>query len=85
MGALIILALVLFFPLLALFAWLVFSSLRGESARASFAGISINPRNPSFGRIYTRGLSSGAGHAGWEQIEMEAMFEAGMESEESDL
>ncbi|KAK8162104.1 hypothetical protein IWX90DRAFT_488591 [Phyllosticta citrichinensis] len=85
MGILIILALVLFFPLLALFAWLVFSSLIGESVRASFAGISINPRNLSFGRGYSRGLSSGAGHAGWEQIEMEAMYEAGIESEDSDL
>ena len=36
--------------------------------------MSVNPRHGSYGRGYARGLGSGAGSAGWEQIEMEDMM-----------
>ncbi|CAN9307038.1 unnamed protein product [Alternaria alternata] len=46
-----------------------------------FAGVTFNPRNASFGRNYTRGFGSGAGSAGWEQIEMEDMLGEDSDSE----
>ncbi|KAF1993373.1 hypothetical protein P154DRAFT_450384 [Amniculicola lignicola CBS 123094] len=46
----------------------------GDRFRARISGISLNPRYTSFGRSYARGLGSGAGSGGWEQIEMEDMM-----------
>lgn len=51
------------------------SSCLGDSFRASIAGVSLNPRHADFGRSYARGLGSGTGQAGWEQIEMEEMLD----------
>ncbi|KAF2459242.1 hypothetical protein BDY21DRAFT_268261, partial [Lineolata rhizophorae] len=46
----------------------------GDSFRARFSGVTLDPRPTSFGRYYARGLGSGVGQAGWEQIEMEDML-----------
>ncbi|KAF2188083.1 hypothetical protein K469DRAFT_464568, partial [Zopfia rhizophila CBS 207.26] len=46
----------------------------GHRFRARFSSITFNPHHSSYGRSYARGLGSGAGTAGWEQIEMEDMF-----------
>jgi hypothetical protein len=70
MNVLVLLSLLLFIPFLM---FLVF--------RARFAGVTFNPRNASFGRNYTRGFGSGAGSAGWEQIEMEDMLGEDSDSE----
>ena len=60
--------------LLFLSAFLVASLCVGDGFRARIAGVTFNLRNASFGRNYRRGFGSGAGSAGWEQIEMEDML-----------
>jgi hypothetical protein len=81
MNILFLLSLLFLLPLLLFLAWLALSSCLGDRfrARVSAAGVPItfntfNPRNTSFGRSYARGMGSGAGQAGWEQIEMEDML-----------
>ena len=71
MNVLILLGLLFFFPFLAFLGFLALSSCLGDRFRARISGINFNPRHTSFGRSYARGLGSGAGSAGWEQIEME--------------
>ncbi|EKG13504.1 Glutamine amidotransferase type 1 [Macrophomina phaseolina MS6] len=71
----IILGLIFFLPLVLFIAWMALSSCLGDSFRASIAGVSLNPRHADFGRSYARGLGSGTGQAGWEQIEMEEMLD----------
>ncbi|OJD40683.1 glutamine amidotransferase type 1 [Diplodia corticola] len=75
MGIWIILGLIFFLPLVMFIAWMALSSCLGDSLRATIAGASMNPRQASFGRSYARGLGSGTGQAGWEQIEMEEMLD----------
>jgi hypothetical protein len=82
MNVFVLLTLLFFIPLLFFIAFLALSSCMGDGFRARFAGMSFNPRHASFGRNYTRGFGSGAGSAGWEQIEMEDML--GEDSEEED-
>jgi hypothetical protein len=76
MNVLLLLSLLFFIPIGLLVVFLALSSCMGDSFRASLAGIPVtfNPRNATFGRQYTRGFGSGAGSAGWEQIEMEDMM-----------
>lgn len=82
MNVLVLLSLLFFIPLLFWLVFLALSSCMGDQFRARVAGIPVtfNPRHASFGRQYTRGFGSGAGSAGWEQIEMEDML--GEDSEE---
>ncbi|KAF2143724.1 uncharacterized protein K452DRAFT_224199 [Aplosporella prunicola CBS 121167] len=75
MDVLILLVLVFFIPLVFFIAWLAVSSCLGDNFRARIAGVSVNSRHPSFGRSYARTLGSGAAQSGWEQIEMEDMFD----------
>lgn len=82
MNVLLLLSLLFFIPLVLLAVFLALSSCMGDSFRASVAGIPVTFRGASFGRQYTRGFGSGAGSAGWEQIEMEDML--GEDSEEED-
>ncbi|OCK80200.1 hypothetical protein K432DRAFT_382435 [Lepidopterella palustris CBS 459.81] len=82
MNVLVLLTLLLFLPLLLLVAFLALSSCLGDNFRARFSGITINAVHASYGRNYARGLGSGAGQAGWEQIEMENILHG---SEEDDL
>ena len=81
MNVLVLLSLLLFVPFLFCLAFLAASSCMGEGFRARIAGVTFNPRNASFGRNYTRGFGSGAGSAGWEQIEMEDMLGEDSDSE----
>ncbi|KAF2009964.1 hypothetical protein BU24DRAFT_467460 [Aaosphaeria arxii CBS 175.79] len=74
MKVLAILGFLLLFPILFFIAFLALSSCMGENFRARIAGMTFSPRNTSFGRFYARGMGSGAGQAGWEQIEMEDML-----------
>ena len=55
-------------------AWLTLSSCLGDGVRARIAGVTVTPRHGSYGRSYVRNMHSGAGQAGWEQIEMEDMM-----------
>ena len=82
MNVLVLLSLLFFIPLIFWLVFLALSSCMGDQFRARVAGIPVtfNPRHASFGRQYTRGFGSGAGSAGWEQIEMEDML--GEDSEE---
>jgi hypothetical protein len=84
MNVLVLLSLLFFIPLLFWVVFLALSSCMGDQFRARVAGIPVtfNPRHATFGRQYTRGLGSGAGNGGWEQIEMEDML--GEDSEEED-
>lgn len=84
MNVLILLGLLFFLPLLLWLVFLALSSCMGDRFRARVAGIPVtfNPRHATFGRQYTRGFGSGAGSAGWEQIEMEDML--GEDSEGKD-
>ncbi|RDI80520.1 hypothetical protein Vi05172_g9484 [Venturia inaequalis] len=61
-------------PLVLLLAWLVLSSCLGSSVRSRGSRSSIPGQQPSFGRNYAMGLSSGTGPGGWESIEMENML-----------
>ena len=81
MNVLALLSLLLFIPFLLFLAFLAASSCMGDGFRARVAGVTFNPRNASFGRNYTRGFGSGAGSAGWEQIEMEDMLGEDSESD----
>lgn len=74
MHVLLLLSLLLFFPFLLFLGFLAASSCMGDGFRARVSGMTFNPRHASFGRNYTRGFGSGAGSAGWEQIEMEDMI-----------
>jgi hypothetical protein len=76
MNVLVLLGLIFFVPFLFWLVFLAMSSCMGDSFRASIAGIPVtfNPRHSTFGRQYTRAFGSGAGSAGWEQIEMEDML-----------
>ena len=77
MNVLVLLSLLFFIPLLFWLVFLALSSCMGDQFRARVAGIPVtfNPRHASFGRQYTRGFGSGAGSAGWEQIEMEDLMD----------
>lgn len=74
MNVLVLLSLLLFIPFTFFLIFLALSSCMGDNFRARISGMSINPRHGSYGRGYARGLGSGAGSAGWEQIEMEDMM-----------
>jgi hypothetical protein len=74
MNVFVLLSLLLFIPFLFFLVFLALSSCLGDNFRARVSGMSVNPRYTSFGRSYARGLGSGAGQAGWEQIEMEDMM-----------
>jgi len=74
MNVIVLLTLLFFIPLLLFAVFLGLSSCLGDNFRARFSGINVNPRHASFGRSYARGLGSGAGQGGWEQIEMEDML-----------
>jgi hypothetical protein len=76
MNVLILLVLIFLVPFIFWLVFLAMSSCMGDSFRASIAGIpvTLNPRHSTFGRQYTRAFGSGAGSAGWEQIEMEDMM-----------
>ncbi len=65
-------------------AYLALSSCMGDSFRASISGVSLYPRNASFGRTYARAIGSGAGQAGWEQIEMQDMLDDSFAVEEEE-
>ncbi|KAF2738978.1 hypothetical protein EJ04DRAFT_422462, partial [Polyplosphaeria fusca] len=65
MNVILLLTLLFFIPFLCFLVFLALSSCLGDRFRA---------RHTSFGRSYARGLGSGAGQAGWEQIEMEDML-----------
>ena|ERR1700761_186089 len=57
--------------------WLVYlalSSCLGDSLRRGRSGSTHFGQQTSFDRGYVMNLSSGAGQAGWEQIEMENML-----------
>jgi hypothetical protein len=82
MNFLVLLSLLFLLPLLLFIAWLAVSSCMGDRFRARVSGITFMPRNTSFGRGYARGLGSGAGSAGWEQIEMEDMMGEDTEDDE---
>jgi hypothetical protein len=83
MNILVLLSLLLFIPFIFFLVFLALSSCMGDGFRARISGMSINPRHGSYGRGYARGLGSGAGSAGWEQIEMEDMM--GEDSSDDDL
>lgn len=74
MNIFVIISSLFFISLLFFAAFLAASSCMGDGFRARIAGVTFNPRNASFGRNYRRGFGSGAGSAGWEQIEMEDML-----------
>lgn len=80
MGALVLLSFLFIIPFILFLVYLGLSSCMGDRFRARVSGITFNPRHASFGRNYRRGMGSGAGSAGWEQIEMEDMM--GEDSEE---
>lgn len=80
MHVLVLLSLLLFIPFLFFLVFLALSSCMGDRFRARVSGMASKPRH-SFGRNYTRGLGSGAGSAGWEQIEMEDMLGEDSEDE----
>jgi hypothetical protein len=67
MNVLLLLTLLFFIPFALFLAFLALSSCLGDRFRAR---MSSTPQHASFGRSYVAGLA-GAGHAGWEQIEME--------------
>lgn len=52
--------------------------------RARMAGVTVNPRHGSYGRSYARGMPSGAGQGGWEQIEMEDMVDKSWQLEDDE-
>jgi hypothetical protein len=81
MNVIVLLSLLLFIPFLFFLVFLALSSCMGDRFRAHVSGITFNPRHASFGRGYARGLGSGAGQAGWEQIEMEDMLGEDSDSE----
>ena len=74
MNVLLLLSLLLFFPFLLFLVFLALSSCLGDSVRARISEI-------SFGRNYRRGLGSGSGAGGWEQIEMEDVLGADLDDE----
>ncbi|TID25692.1 glutamine amidotransferase type 1 [Venturia nashicola] len=74
MAGLWILVPLIMIPLVLLLAWLVLSSCLGSSVRSRVSRSSIPGHQPSFGRNYAMGLSSGTGPGGWESIEMENML-----------
>lgn len=74
MNVFVLLTLLLIIPFIFFLIFLALSSCMGDGFRARVAGMSVNPRHGSYGRGYARGLGSGAGSAGWEQIEMEDMM-----------
>lgn len=74
MNILVLLSLLLFIPFTFFLIFLALSSCMGDGFRARISNMSINPRHGSYGRGYARSLGSGAGSAGWEQIEMEDMM-----------
>jgi hypothetical protein len=82
MNLLILLTLLLFIPFLLFLAFLAASSCMGDNFRARMSGTTFNPRTATFGRNYARGFGSGAGSAGWEQIEMEDMMGEDTDSED---
>lgn len=82
MNVLVLLSLLLFIPFLLFLVFLALSSCLGDRFRARVSGFTLNPRHTSFGRNYGRGLGSGAGQAGWEQIEMEDMLGSDSESDD---
>lgn len=75
MGALVVLSLLFFLPLVLFVVFLALSSCLGDNFRARVSGITSSARHASFGPSYARNLGSGAGQAGWEQIEMEEMLQ----------
>jgi hypothetical protein len=82
MHVLALLSLLLFIPFTFFLVFLALSSCMGDGFRARISGMSINPRHGSYGRGYARGLGSGAGSSGWEQIEMEDMMGDDSEDDE---
>ncbi|KAJ9623289.1 hypothetical protein H2203_006229 [Taxawa tesnikishii (nom. ined.)] len=71
MNIILLLVVLFLIPLFLLLAWFAFSSCLGDDIRAHFAGTNLNPRHATYGQHYARTMGSGAGQAGWEQIEME--------------
>jgi hypothetical protein len=76
MGIPIVVIIIFFFPFLLFIAYLALSSCLGNEFRASLSGDLANRPRMSFGRNYGQTLGSGAGQAGWEQIEMEDLISA---------
>jgi len=88
MNIFVLLGFILFLPLVLFAAYLVLSSCLGDSFRARLAGVPVDVQQATYGRTYTRNFGSGAGHGGWEQIEMEDMMEPALRDipeEEYDL
>lgn len=85
MNILVLLSLLLFIPFIFFLVFLALSSCMGDGFRARISGLSINPRHGLYGRGYARGLGSGAGSAGWEQIEMEDMMGEDSDDDDDDL
>jgi len=46
------------------------------------SGTTVNPRHGSYGRTYARHVATGAGQAGWEQIEMQDMMDRDSDEDE---
>ncbi|KAF4555586.1 Hypothetical protein D9617_2g055480 [Elsinoe fawcettii] len=82
MNVFVLLGLLLGLPFILFIAWCALSSCLGDSFRARFGGVTINPRLGSYGRSYARQMTTGAGQGGWEQIEMEDMMDEQQDSEE---
>ncbi|TKX21895.1 hypothetical protein C1H76_5787 [Elsinoe australis] len=75
MNVAVLLGLLFGLPFSLLLAWCALSSCLGDSVRARFGGVTVNPRYGNYGRSYARQMASGAGQGGWEQIEMQDMMD----------
>ena len=56
-------------------AWFAISSCLGDEVRTTLSGRARNTIPTTFGLQYARMMGHGGNQAGWEQIEMEGMFD----------
>lgn len=71
MNIFILLAVVLFIPVVLFIAYLILSSCLGDRFRARIAGVPLNLREGSYRRTYGRNIGASISQGGWEQIEMQ--------------
>ena len=65
--------------LVLLLAWLAISSCLGDEIRAQLSSRTSREIPTTFGLQYARMMGHGGNQPGWEQIEMEDMFDEGEE------
>ena len=60
---------------LTLTAYLILSTCLGDRVRARFNGIPLDLNQHSYGRTYAKNLGSNMSQGGWENIEMQDMYD----------